>query len=141
MTDSPRPAVANVGTPLPTFGTDELGRPNFDRYRWVELASRSLAGPEIRVALAVAWFAHHATGRNAHPGNNRIAHMAGYTNPDNARTVLKALRRKGWINQVAPGKGTRPALWELALPPIESGEVSTPRGPAGARILPFKKAT
>lgn len=119
--------TSNSGTPLPDFGLDEFGRPAIDRYRWMDLAERStLTGPEIRVAMAIAGWAHYATGRDAHPGAIRIARRAGYSDRDKVRPILRRLHEKGWLNLTAPRAGARAAVWELALPPAESQQIKYP---------------
>lgn len=92
-----------------------------------ELRGADLTHAEFRVLLTVASYTD-AHGRNAYPGQDRIAADA-VVRPNTARDALKSLIAKGWLT-VADSTGGkygrgRAAVYELSTPTLK-GSVTDP---------------
>ena len=113
-------------TACQTTGMDS-GKPiadsDLDKFEWLRLIMYTVVGDgldksEMLIAHSLAFHADHH-GRKVFPGNENLAKAARYCRPSKVGPILKSLREKGFIVQVAPANQTRgrSAQFVLSLPP------------------------
>lgn len=95
---------------------------NLNKFEWLGLIMYSVVGDgldksEMLIAHSLAFHADHH-GRKVFPGNENLAKAARYCRPAKVGPILKSLREKGFIVQVAPANQTRgrAAQFVLSLP-------------------------
>ncbi|MBT1191313.1 helix-turn-helix domain-containing protein [Rhodococcoides kroppenstedtii] len=101
----------------------DSGKPIADsdltKFEWLRLIMNTPVGDglskaEMLVAHTLAFYADTA-GARVFPGNDNLARAARYSRPSQVGPILKSLRAKGLIVQVAPANQTRGRAAEFVL--------------------------
>lgn len=102
----------------------------FDRAAWhrrvIGTDKRDLTAAQKIVLFALATFADYRDGTNAHPGDDLLAEMCGYT-PTAVGTAVRRGRELGLIERTTPAnrKGGKAAIYRLIFTPTVVGVKSS----------------
>ena len=95
------------------------GGPTFDMTSWRRAfaLAKGLTFPETRVLLALSCYAHYRTGEEIRPSMATLAEDSNVAvnKIKGSAGVVASLAAKGWIEQVHPATGRRPAEYRLTF--------------------------